>query len=217
MVASIDLCYSPFCSPARFTSKLLRVRDLGSSYKLLSDDTLLGLVTSLACLGVHERMAHAERPERRLDGWVRENLLQSEPHYWLLNSGVSGTQLEERETIGGALTREVMLEKLLGVAQVTSTTPMTLVYSSQTILFLGVRLSNNSGSTDKTESGHSLSQSSSSCYILALDVSGSQTIKVLWLLPLGSDEPAQGQIATVDIDQETIMVATTLLGVYAYN
>ncbi len=240
VVASINLCGSSTCTPAGYSSKLFLVKDLGSGYQLLSEDSFSGDVTCLACLDIHDVMEKDDGlPDTLQERQSKEDLLQAKPHFWLLNSDTrhQTTLLEERDTSDGEVTRQVVLGKLLETKQVTVTTKLTIVYSNlqsaelpcisklpcveehASVLLLGVSISNGSSSTAEIESGNPSQVSSSPNYILALDISDGQTIKLLWRLPLPPSEPAVGQIATVDVDrsEETIMVVTTSLGIYAYQ
>ncbi len=219
VVASVNLCDSPACTPTLYASRLLRVEDLGSSYRILSDDNLSGDIAALAWHEDIETAGDMDSTERRNRDWKepfsKEIQMQSNPLFWLLSSGNHGAQLQERQTTDGYVTRQVILETLLGVKQVNTTTEMSLVYGSQTsIALVGV-----SCTPTETESGYLSLVSSPLHYVLALDISGDQTIQLLWQLPLPPKEPAVGQIATAGLGSTngSIIVVTTPLAVYAYR
>ena len=198
IVASVNLKVS-----SQMESLLLSASDTGPGYTLNFMSHSTGFVHSLSYPGV-----------KKLESWT----------FWAcrIDMLLKNTLLEARDALTGQVSTVVDLNQMLQTSATVAVSKVTLLQTNQATLNLRFRFGlQNSSSYDKTKSLLSLVVSvvsdSIGNVVVALDISESSTISLLWKLSLAAqDGAAVGQIATVNGAENSLMILTTPAKISAY-
>ena len=198
IVASVNLKVS-----SQMESLLMSVSDTGPGYTLNFMSRSTGFVHSLSYPGV-----------KKLESWT----------FWAcrIDMLLKNTLLEARDALTDQVSTLVDLNQMLQTSATVAVSKVTLLQTNQATLnsrfHFGLQ---NSSSYDKTKSLLSLVVSvvsdSIGNVVVALDISESSTISLLWKLSLAAqDGAAVGQIATVNGAENSLMILTTPAKISAY-